>query len=1564
MVAVLGRWIFALFALLSPVMAIGTWLESKRRARRGSRAGSRRFAAELKEFRAALEDRARHEVDRRWKSTPHPAELLRWASAPSMRLWERRSDSDGFLTLHGGVGTRPWRPPLVSGAGKLAPEVDDALGAVVLTDVPIGVGLAEDGVLGVVGDRQAVLAAARSLLLQATTLSGPADLQVSILTEPARVDDWEWAKWLPHTADASGAEAQRRLAGDLESREALLRILLADGEGLRTRERHRAGPVSFVVLDADGLTEGRNAPARAVLRGEGGPVAGLVIADAVHRLPAMCTTVIELVGTDGEARLSEPQQAEAVESFLVAGVAEPVARRWGRELARFEDPEVAVPGTGLPEAISLPSVLEVDPFDVRSVTAHWRRGADEGRPVTTIGISEQGVLRIDLDADGPHGLVVGTTGSGKSELLRCLVAGLAITLDPDHLNFLLFDYKGGSAFDHCASLPHTVGLVTDLDESLGGRALKILEEELRRRERVLRSAGATDVNHYLRLQRDSAQRLKPLPRLVVVIDEFATMAAELPKFIDALVDVAQRGRALGIHLILATQRPSGALSANIKANTNLRIALRVQAEGDSIESIGTGDAAVLPRRLPGRGFVRLGPDEVLAFQAARVSQRSTEPDAILDVSAFRFGVADRLAEPAGDTNGDPSSDLAALVSTVNAAVEAGGLRRPRQLWSNEEAADMPSEVVELPGLLGIEDVGSFDPLQSWRQRSPRDTLRAQLGVAADAETVSLDLKEAADGGMGPHGLVIGATGSGKSELLRTLVTALAITHSPEDLSFVLVDFKGGATFAGMAPMPHVAGLITNLEDDLALVDRMRDALMGEQRRRQELLRAAGNLASIGDYQALRTAGTDLEPLPALLVIVDEFAELLSAKPDFIDLFVSIGRLGRSLGIHLLLSSQRLEEGRLRGLESHIRYRIGLRTFSAQESRTVLGAPDAYELPSEPGVGYLKVDTTTFTRFKAALVSTPYVSPSHDVADRRTVLDVVVDRLAAAADPVHQVWLPPLKAVVTLDQLLPELVVEPDRGLVAGGWPGIGQLAAPIGVVDRPEEQKQSLLVVSAGGAAGNLAVVGAPQTGKSTLLWTFVAAFALTHTPAEAQFYCIDYGGGGLATLEALPHVGAVATRLEPDKVRRMVAEVVGVLAQREALFRERGIDSVASMRALRHADNLPEERLGDVFLMVDNWLALRQAFEDLEPSVLDLAARGLGYGIHVVVTANRWIDIRANLRDSLRGRFELRLADPAESVIDRRAGANVAADVPGRGLVAEKLHFQAAVPRVDGKAEATDLQASLEELVAKVASSWPGPTAAPVRLLPPVMNRDQLPQAGDDSRPGVPIALVETDLSPFYLDLEAGDPHFLVFGDGESGKTNLLRTFVAGLCARRSHEEVRVEIIDYRRTLLDIVEPDHLGFYAGAAPAATEGVRMLREVLAKRLPGADVSTGQLRERSWWSGPEHYLVVDDYDLVAGASANPLSPLVEFLAQGRDLGFHLILARRVAGAQRALLEPILLRAKELGSAGLILSGDRAEGPLLSGCRAAALPPGRGLLVRRKDEPVLVQVAWTPDPSGPA
>jgi S-DNA-T family DNA segregation ATPase FtsK/SpoIIIE len=995
---------------------------------------------------------------------------------------------------------------------------------------------------------------------------------------------------------------------------------------------------------------------------------------------------------------------------------------------------------------------------------------------------------------------------------------------------------------------------------------------------------------------------------------------------------------------------------------------KVQAGSDLLDSgpylvvvtdgvLPSPEAIALLRRVPSRTtMVVLGGG--LADEPSEVDVRVHVLGSRLTVEHLRSG--DRPSVGRADSLGAHSAEALA--------------RRLAPLRLSEEPGARLADTILLTGLLGVGDARALDPAVAWRRRPLSESLRAPIGVSSDGDAVVLDLKESAMGGDGPHGLIIGATGSGKSELLRTIVTGLAMTHPPDLLAFVLADFKGGAAFAGLQELPHVAGLITNLANDLAMVDRMHAALFGEIRRRQELLRSAGNLSSIRDYQSRLADGRALAPLPYLLVLVDEFGELLASRPDFIDLFVAVGRLGRSLGMHLLLSSQQLDEGRLRGLEGHLSYRIAMRTFSAAESRIVLGVPDAYELPPIPGSAYLKVGTTVYKRFRAALVSQAYSPPSesengfrrprlfrlHDETPARravpdpdqiaagpTLLEVVVPQLRDAAVKVHQIWLPPLEPRVSLDAVLPP-VAAVARPL----------LSVSIGLLDKPAEQSRDLLVVDLSGSAGHLLVVGAALTGKTTLLRTLIASFGLTHTPLEAQFYCVDYGGGGLSQLAALPHVGGIAGRQDPELVRRTVVAVASLLDERETRFKEAGIDSPAALRSRRGESDLDGEGWADVFLVIDNWPALRQEFEELEAPVQEIATRGLGYGVHLVMTANRWIDVRSSLRESIGGRLELRLNDPTESAINRKAAENVARGVPGRGINAESLHFQVALPRIDGSVDSAAQQRGLEELVGRAAAEWKGPRAKPVLVLPRLITVADLPlPEGGVHAGGVPIGISERDLGVVRLDLVSGDPHFLVFGDGEAGKTNVLRTFLLGLIASHSPEEIQVLVVDYRRTLLGVLPADYLLGYAGAESAAKAQLAETAQVLTRRLPPADVSIERLRARSWWTGPDVYVVVDDYDLVATPSSNPLLPLVPLLAQAKDVGLHMLVARRTGGASRGILEPLLLRLRELGSPGLLLSGDPQEGAIIGSSRSAAQPPGRGMLVRRHERPSLVQVAFS-------
>jgi S-DNA-T family DNA segregation ATPase FtsK/SpoIIIE len=998
------------------------------------------------------------------------------------------------------------------------------------------------------------------------------------------------------------------------------------------------------------------------------------------------------------------------------------------------------------------------------------------------------------------------------------------------------------------------------------------------------------------------------------------------------------------------------------------------------------------------GGAAAGSDHLMAgggVEGVTVLDLSTVPPRALDRSALVLRVGDAGELTAATMDGETNLGRADALDVVTAEGLARQLA-PLRLTDSARGEQALNVELGLGDLLDLGDPYSFDPEETWVQRPTRDRLRIMFGIQPDGTPVEVDLKESAQDGMGPHGLLIGATGSGKSELLRTLVLALAVTHPPSSLNFALIDFKGGATFAQLDRLPHTSAVITNLVDELPLVDRMTDAINGELIRRQELLRAAGNYASLRDYERARAAGAPLPEVPTLLVICDEFSELLSAKPDFIDMFVQIGRVGRSLGVHLLLASQRLEEGRLRGLDTHLSYRIGLRTFSAMESRTVLGVTDAFELPRAPGHGFLKFGTDPLVRFRSAYVSgvhhradadlqsalresalelleysTRYLAPpvpaesedeqGDDPEDviGESLLDILVGRMTGKGTPAHQVWLPPLDEPPTLDGLFGPLHEDPDRGLGVRRPELTGRLRTLAGVVDRPLEQRRDALELDFAGAAGHLVVLGGPRSGKSTALRSVIAGLALTHTPREVQFYCLDFGGGSLSALQGLPHVGGVASRQNTGAVRRTVAQVTSLLADRERAFAEHDVDGIDAYRQARARGEFAEDPYGDVFLVIDGWQTLRKEFEDIEDTVSDIAARGLAYGVHVLGAASRWFDLRPAIRDLFGSKIELRLGDPIDTTVDRMAALTVPENSPGRGVSSTKHQLLMALPRIDGVESDTDLRTATTALVRAVAQAWPGAPAPGVRLLPATLPYAELPERDEPAASGyrVAIGIAEQDLAPVHLDFGA-DPHLLLLGDTESGKTGFLRVLARRIVDSYAPSEARIVLIDHRRGLLGDITSEHLIGYGSDLPTTRNLIGEAARGMAARMPGKDITPEQLRKRNWWRGPELFVLVDDYDLVANPMDNPFQPLLEYLPQGRDIGLHVVVTRRTGGAGRALFEPFLSRMRDVGAPGLLLSGDKDEGPLLGGLKPQALPPGRGRLINRKHAPKLVQLAWLP------
>lgn len=775
-----GRMMFLAFALMSPMLMAGQFFEDRRRRGRETRRAGQKFSAALREFDRLLRRRSRLAGAQALLDDPSVGELLARVETGSRRIWERRPSHPDFLRAALGYGAGRWAP-LPTGAEE--PEAAALLrrrGA--MTGVPVTARLTPGSILGVAGRRADGASLARAVLCQLAVAHGPADVRMGVITDRPR--QWDWIKWAPHALAGSRSDV-RLLACSAEETEALLSFLASPAPA-------DSAPVTIIAVDHPRLPEEHRRALREILLGAGRPAAGLWLAEKPELLPAGCTEVVE---TGRPSRLRRPGRGAAAVALEAAGAAEGAAEAAARRLARLADPEAAAPGSRLPDQVRLldldfpatPAPVAGDDGDgwAAAIAAQWSANSPPAGLSAPIGVGEGGPVRVDLAADGPHCLLAGTTGSGKSELLRTLIASLAARYSPDFLNLVLIDYKGGAAFDACADLPHAVGLVTDLDESLGERALRSLEAELARREERLREAGAADLDQLWRAVPD-----RPLPRLAVIVDEFALLARELPHFMETLVDIAQRGRSLGVHLILATQQPAGVVKDSIRANVNLRICLRVQTPADSKDVLGTGPgcglAAGLPLSLPGRGFIRRGPEQPLPFQTALVSGCGEEGPRTR-VSPFLFGMRQPPPTPDPDPVRREETDLTRLTAAARRVWESMERPAPRRPWAPPLRSDLAFGEIPFP------------------EPPPDGAPQAVLGVAdqPDRQRQVPWIWRPAD-----HGnlLLIGQAGAGTQDGLLATACSLASDRSPGEVRFYGLD-GGRGRLAELERLPHTGSVI-------------------------------------------------------------------------------------------------------------------------------------------------------------------------------------------------------------------------------------------------------------------------------------------------------------------------------------------------------------------------------------------------------------------------------------------------------------------------------------------------------------------------------------------------------------------------------------------------------------------------------------------------------------------------------------------------------------------------------------------------------------------------------------
>ena len=1039
---------FLALTLMSPLVFVANWFEDRRSGRHRFRRDLEAFRASLDARRAELATLVDDERIERLRAAPDLADLARRAELRTTDLWARGREAPDFLRLRVGLGTAPTlvKAPLDRGGDDDLREEAEAAAedSVEVAGVPITVDLAEVGVFGVHGSATLVDGVASALVVQSACLHSPEDLTIAAAVS-AESPVAAWLKWLPHLRSVTSPLPGRHVADDTAGAEELVARLLEVAEfrmAIPERERtSRRWPWILAVLD------GRLEPDPAALADllEQCPDAGISVvwlAETEADVPRQAAMVLAArqSGTAVNGRLWSTDPEIPDRTIEVEQLRSDIADRVARSLAPIRDASTASLATSIPRTVPLLDVLGVGMPTPEWVTEQWRRRT-EGLDFP-IGIAADGVLTLDLVADGPHALIGGTSGAGKSELLQSIVASLAVRHAPNRLTFLFVDYKGGAASAVFSELPHTVGYVTNLSAELSRRALTSLRAELNRRMRLL-EGKAKDLAEMRQLHPAEAP-----PSLVIVVDEFATLVKEVPEFVDGIVDIAQRGRSLGIHLILATQRPSGAVNDNILANTNLRICLRMLDKSESVAVINSGEAAEIPVPLKGRGWVRLGPRALVAFQAAYCGSPLVSDDVQAPVLVAPFVRTDDSPKVAAGPATASGTHLDAVLRAIGEANRRLGLAAAPTPWRDV-----------LPELVSLADV-LVDPRAEAASDEPGKAVAVGLIDAPDMQDqfpAIIDLEA------GSGWLVFGSGGAGKTTLLRTLAVSAIITGGADEVVVVGLDF-GSRALASLAPLPQVVDIATG--DDLEAVTRHLAVLDAELERRRHLLSAA-RAENLGSYNQRH------DPLPRVLVLVDGFAgfsstffggsSMSSLVPleSWLERFINLVVDGRQVGIHVAMTADR-------------RNAIPSRLHSAVANRLILRAADemgytehgiplarAKGLVLTPGRGLWQGDSEV-------QIATVSDDPSSEA------------QAAAIADLATKVE-PPTIALLRSAALPEKLTLDELRPAPPA------PLSAPFGVAD------VSGATVVADLEWSHLAVAGPARSGRTTTLVTCSAGLHADH---------------------------------------------------------------------------------------------------------------------------------------------------------------------------------------------------------------------------------------------------------------------------------------------------------------------------------------------------------------------------------------------------------------------------------------------------------------------------------------
>ncbi|MBT2533904.1 hypothetical protein J7E83_17590 [Arthrobacter sp. ISL-48] len=885
---VMARPMYLLFGLLSPVLMFTSYFQSKKAGKESYRdrvhayrTEKRTIEGDARKALVAFEQEAR-------LLSPDPATAGLIAATPGTRLWERRRSNPDYLSVRLGVASMPSDvvledPKQVEHKRQVTWEAKD---------VPVTVALPRHGILGISADQESARQIGAWVMAQLAVTQSPRDVRLYLLTASDAQPAWDWVRWLPHVQSPTPERSFALVGSDpvsISQRLGELAALIAERKRVRVADSRIEFADPDVVVLIDGVWDLRGRPGLSQLL-QDGPAVGVytVCLDTQEQhLPQECNAVFRKNQDGGWAlrQQREPDRDAVAADRVSAAWLDWTARRLAPLRDAGDDAESSIPASA-----RFLEVAGIERDIVEAVVEGWSRS---GRSTEALlGVDAEGPFSVDLRRDGPHVLIGGTTGAGKSEFLQTMVASLALVNTPDSLNFVLIDYKGGAAFKDCVALPHTVGSVTDLDTHLVGRAIESLGAELRRREHMLAAVGAKDIEDYTIIS-DRDTGVPKMPRLVLVVDEFAAMKTELPDFITGIVNIAQRGRSLGIHLVLATQRPSGAITADIRANTNLRIALRVSDVGDSLDILAAPDAAKISQSTPGRAYLRSGAEALRPLQAARVGGRRpgqntpVAPEPVVVPMPWSQLGQPRPAATTELKEQEETTDLMVLVEGIAQAAQQLQMAAQSTPWLPPLPENLTLADVTAPSRPDDAPPGWIPPIVFGLEDLPNQ--QSQLPLALDLQHFG-------------HLYLTGSARSGRSQALRTIAGSISTSALVDDVHVYGLDFGNGSLLV-LTDLPHCGAVATRAQPER--VERLLDHLLAQISTRQRDFTAAG-FANLTEQRAHTGSA---EQLPHIVVLFDQWEGFLTSLGEggtsaLAEKVLTMLREGASAGVHCVITGDK------------------------------------------------------------------------------------------------------------------------------------------------------------------------------------------------------------------------------------------------------------------------------------------------------------------------------------------------------------------------------------------------------------------------------------------------------------------------------------------------------------------------------------------------------------------------------------------------------------------------------------------------------------------------------------